>query len=141
MKIHHVCLVLAGILLTGCISDDDSSVLPTQFSGRILYSDTMEPVPNIEIEIGPQKRRFPVNIFFPAQRFTPENDGDGSFNVSFEGNGDIDLFRINVTITDENGIILNSFNEFNGLVCSPEECNDYEPGRSHENLLILVPRE
>lgn len=134
LKIVFLSLILG---LSAC--ESEGSLEPTVFSGQVLYSDSREPVSNAEVTITSIDRRVGNNINLETERFELDSEDEGRFSITFEVNEAIDAFDIVVTTFDNDKVIIQSYVPSNGLICSPNECVDFAPGLSHENVLLLIP--
>jgi len=134
-------------LITGCESDDNGfeepEAQPTTFQGRVLYSDTNEPVSSSMIRIiARESALFAGDISIETLDGTLDDSTQGIFSITFRADSRIDYFSVGVTFFDEEvpDLIIGSSNLANGMVCNPIDCDSFIPGNEYTDLTILVPR-
>ncbi len=147
MKNRGYLILLSICLLTGCESDDNEveepQAEPTVFQGRVLYSDTNEPVSSAVIRIiAFESVLFAGDISIETLDGILDESTQGDFNLMFKANSDIDNFSIGVDFFDpENpGLLIGGSGIANGMVCNPIDCDAFLPGNEYNDLTILVPR-
>ena len=134
-------------LFTGCESDDNGveepQAQPTIFQGRVLYSDTNEPVSNASFFIvGRESVLFAGDITIEFNDVMLDTASQGEFDITFNADPEIDYFFVGVDFFDEQnpGLIIGGSDFANGMVCSPVGCDDFVPGNEYTDLTIVVPR-
>lgn len=147
MKNIGYLIILSVCLFTGCQSDDNDveepQAQPTVFQGRVLYSDTNEPVSSSMIRIiARESALFAGDISIETLDGTLDASTQGIFNITFRADSRIDYFSVGVTFFDEEvpDLIIGSSNIANGMVCSPVGCDYFVPGNEYTDLTIVVPR-
>jgi len=134
-------------LITGCESDDNGveepQAQPTIFQGRVLYSDTNEPVSNASFFIvGRESVLFAGDITIEFNDVMLDTASQGEFDITFNADPEIDYFFVGVDFFDEQnpGLIIGGSDFANGMVCGPVGCDDFVPGNEYTDLTIVVPR-
>lgn len=138
MKVGFL-LAICLFLFQGC--DKDESDDPTVFSGAILFSDTMEPVGNVEIRFVAKKDDFPVDDTVETIRFrTPIDTENGAFEARFDGDLGIDEISITARVfKDDNTSEIFNSNETD-MTCNGGGCFNFAPGVIYDNMIILLRR-
>ena len=136
-----------AMMLFGCESDDNKEdepqAQPTIFQGRVLYSDTNEPVFNARIRIiASESVLFAGDLSIETLDGNLDASAQGTFDITFNADSRIDYFSVSVTIFDDENqnLIIGGSNIGNGMVCSPIGCDDFVPGNEYTDLTILVPK-
>ena len=102
----------------------------TQFSGKVLFNDSSEPLIGRVSIIG-FKNNFPTDKTIVSKEQTLNSDG--SFDIFFEADPNVDRFTI--TIRDMPDSPERAFESFN---CGALDCNLVSPGKVYENLVFEV---
>ncbi|UZR99805.1 hypothetical protein [Chondrinema litorale] len=127
------------VLLYSC---EDEVIGPTSFEGKVVYADDETPFNTGYINIGSNQYRVGTPDLLDFKRVIISDDG--SFNVEFEQDENIDYFDIEIeviTYVDSIGFIYSgNYLQSSGLDCTPYNCDEIEPGKDYKNLLIKVPR-
>ncbi len=134
-KINYLICVLIFALFVSCVFDDENEIaMPTEFNGRVVYSNTSEPVDGI-IVINGFSNEFPVReSIISKEQFTGEG---GTFNIEFEADNRIDRFVIAVF---ENGASEEPLS-FISTNCMDIDCTQIPPGKIYDNFLIELSVE
>jgi len=147
MKNIGYLIIISLCLFTGCESDDNGveepQAQPTIFQGRVLYSDTNEPVFNARIRIiASESVLFAGDLSIETLDGNLDASAQGTFDITFNADSRIDYFSVSVTIFDDENqnLIIGGSNIGNGMVCSPIGCDDFVPGNEYTDLTILVPK-
>ncbi|MEM8927061.1 MAG: hypothetical protein AAGC45_02570 [Bacteroidota bacterium] len=147
MKNIGYLIILSTCLFTGCQSDDNEveepQAQPTLFQGRVLYSDTNEPVTNTTLWVtASENELFAGDVIIESKSVMLSDNSQGEFNITFSSDPRIDYFSVEVNFFDEEvpDLIIGGSNIANGMVCDPIGCDDFVPGNEYTDLTILVPR-
>jgi hypothetical protein len=134
-------------MFAACQSDDNEieelQAQPTIFQGRVLYSDTKEPVTNTTIWVtASENELFAGDVIIESKSVMLSDTSQGEFNITFSSDPRIDYFTFEVNFFDEEvpDLIIGGSNFANGMVCNPIDCDDYVPGNEYTDLTIVVPR-
>lgn len=128
-------MVVLILLLVSCEGQDDSVVNQvTSFSGIVVFQDTQEPFVGGEIGITGVEGTFPINDIILSK--FQDIGNDGGFEITFDGDEDIDSFVITIFDVSNNNLEP-TFSNFN---CGTLDCNDIEPAQVYTDITIQLTR-
>jgi len=128
-------IIIVSILVLSITSCKDKTQGPTIFEGKVVYEDDGSPFVDGTVFIVPYISSLTPGCCSKGGQGIIINDS-GFFDIVFDYDEEIDYFNLRIKPND--GGVISTI--VGGLNCSPYDCDDFEPGKAYNDLVIKVLR-